>query len=45
VAGEGGVFPNDLTVSTSYPYTFFAPAILGLGASITLTTQTVMRHE
>ena len=45
VAGAGGVFPNDLTVSASYPYSFFVPAILGLGGSITLTTQTVMRHE
>ena len=45
VAGAGGVFPNNLTVSTSYPYQFFAPGILGLGTSITLTTQTVMRHE
>jgi Flp pilus assembly protein TadG len=45
VAGAGGIFPNNLTVSTSYPYQFFAPGILGLGTSITLTTQTVMRHE
>jgi Flp pilus assembly protein TadG len=45
IAGAGGVFPNNLTVSTSYPYQFFAPGILGLGNSITLTTQTVMRHE
>ena len=45
VIGAGGVFPNNLTVSTSYPYVFFAPGILGLGTSITLTTQTVMRHE
>jgi Flp pilus assembly protein TadG len=45
VTGAGGVFPNNLTVSTSYPYQFFAPGILGLGNSITLTTQTVMRHE
>ncbi len=45
VTGAGGVFPNDLTVSTSYPYQFFVPGILGLGTSITLTTQTVMRNE
>jgi Flp pilus assembly protein TadG len=45
VTGEGGVFPNDLTVSVSYPYQFFAPGILGLGNAITLNTQTVMRHE
>ena len=45
VTGAQGVFPNNLTVSTSYPYQFFAPGILGLGNSITLTTQTVMRHE
>ena len=45
VSGAGGVFPNNLTVSTSYPYPFFTPGILGLGSSITLTSQTVMRHE
>jgi Flp pilus assembly protein TadG len=45
VTGEGGVFPNDLTVAVSYPYQFFAPGIMGLGNSITLNTQTVMRHE
>ena len=45
VTGAGGVFPNNLTVSASYPYRFFTPGILGLGNSITLTTQTVMRHE
>jgi Flp pilus assembly protein TadG len=45
VTGAGGVFPNNLTVTTSYPYQFFTPGILGLGNSITLTTQTVMRHE
>jgi len=45
VSGAGSVFPNNLTVSASYPYQFFAPGILGLGSSITLTTQTVLRHE
>jgi Flp pilus assembly protein TadG len=45
VTGAGGVFPNDLIVSLSYPYQFFAPGIIGLGNSITLTTRTVMRHE
>jgi Flp pilus assembly protein TadG len=45
VSGAGGVFPNDLIVSASYPYQFFAPGILGLGNSITLNTRTVMRHE
>jgi Flp pilus assembly protein TadG len=45
VSGAGGVFPNDLTVSVSYPYQFFAPGIMGLGSSITLNTRTVMRHE
>ena len=45
VTGAGGVFPNNLTVSASYPYQFFAPGILMLGNTITLTAQTVMRHE
>jgi Flp pilus assembly protein TadG len=45
VAGAGGVFPNDLTVTVQYRYDFFVPAILGLGTSINLSAQTVMRHE
>jgi Flp pilus assembly protein TadG len=45
VTGAQGVFPNNLTVSTSYPYKFASAGLLGLGNSITLTTQTVMRHE
>ena len=45
VTGAQGVFPNNLIVSATYPYQFFAPGILGLGNTITLTTQTVMRHE
>ena len=45
VAGAGLTAPNTLSVTVTYPYQFFAPAILGLGTSITLTGQTVMRQE
>lgn len=45
VAGAGLTAPNTLTVSVTYPYNFFVPAILGLGNTISLTGQTVMRHE
>ena len=45
VAGAGLTAPNTLSVTVTYPYNFFAPAILGLGTSITLTGQTVMRQE
>lgn len=45
VVGEGLTAPNTLTVTVTYPYNFFVPAILGLGNSINLTGQTVMRHE
>jgi len=45
VAGAGLTAPNTLTVTVTYPYNFFAPGILGLGTSITLTGKTVMRQE
>lgn len=45
VIGAGLTAPNILTVTVNYPYNFFVPAILGLGNTINLTGQTVMRHE
>lgn len=45
IAGAGLTAPNTLNVTVTYPYNFFAPGILGLGNSINLTGQTVMRHE
>jgi Flp pilus assembly protein TadG len=45
IAGAGLTAPNTLMVTVTYPYNFFAPGILGLGNSINLTGQTVMRHE
>ncbi|MGH7229998.1 MAG: TadE/TadG family type IV pilus assembly protein [Nitrospiraceae bacterium] len=45
VAGAGLTAPNTLQVTVNYPYNFFVPGILGLGSSINLTGQTVMRHE
>ncbi|MGH7258054.1 MAG: TadE/TadG family type IV pilus assembly protein, partial [Nitrospiraceae bacterium] len=45
ITGVGLAAPNTLTVTVAYPYNFFVPALLGLGNSINLTGQTVMRHE
>ncbi len=45
VAGAGGANPATLTVTVSYTYTFIVPGVLGLGNTIQLTGQTVMRHE
>ena len=45
IAGAGLTAPNTLNVTVTYPYNFFAPGILGLGNTINLTGQTVMRHE
>jgi len=45
VTGAGLTDPNTLNVTVTYPYKFFAPGILGLGTTITLTAKTVMRQE
>jgi Flp pilus assembly protein TadG len=45
VTGAGLTAPNTLDVTVTYPYNFFAPGVLGLGNTITLTAKTVMRHE
>ena len=48
VTGAGGVFPNPLTVTATYNYTFPIVSMITAGAvpaSITLTASTVMRHE
>ncbi len=46
VNGAGGAFPTDLTVTVTYPYAFTVlPNFAGIGSLITLTAQTVMRHE
>jgi Flp pilus assembly protein TadG len=45
IAGAGLTAPNTLTVTVTYPYNFFVPGILGLGNTLALTGQTVMRHE
>lgn len=45
IAGAGLTAPNTLNVTVTYPYNFFAPGVLGLGNTINLTGQTVMRHE
>jgi Flp pilus assembly protein TadG len=45
VVGAGGVFPNPLTVTVAYTYNFLVPGLFGLGPTVQLTAQTVMRHE
>jgi Flp pilus assembly protein TadG len=39
------VFPNELTVSITYKYTFIVPKLLGFGTDLTLNTETVMNME
>jgi Flp pilus assembly protein TadG len=48
VAGEGLANPNTLTVTATYLYRFlipYIPAVVGIPDPLTITTQTVMRHE
>lgn len=45
VVGAGVEFPNDLTVGVAYDYQFFVPGLFGLGTTLRLNAQTVMRHE
>ena len=47
VAGAGGVFGSNLTVTATYPTSFIVLSALvpGLPATKTLTAQTVMKHE
>lgn len=47
VTGAGGAFPNSLTVTVNYPYSFsvLPNFIAGFSKDITLGATTVMRHE
>ena len=48
VAGEGLVNPNTLTVTATYLYWFlipYIPTVVGIPDPLTITAQTVMRHE
>jgi Flp pilus assembly protein TadG len=48
VAGEGLANPNTLIVTATYLYRFlipYIPAVVGIPDPLTITTQTVMRHE
>jgi hypothetical protein len=48
VTGEGLVNPNTLTVTATYLYSFlipYIPTIVGIPNPLTITAQTVMRHE
>jgi Flp pilus assembly protein TadG len=48
VAGEGLANPNTLTVTATYLYWFlipYIPTVVGIPNPLTITTQTVMRHE
>ncbi|HSF68296.1 MAG TPA: TadE/TadG family type IV pilus assembly protein [Nitrospiraceae bacterium] len=48
VTGAGLVSPNTLTVNATYLYQFlipYIPTVVGIPNPLTITTQTVMRHE
>jgi len=48
VAGEGLANPNTLIVTATYLYRFlipYIPTVVGIPDPLTITTQTVMRHE
>jgi Flp pilus assembly protein TadG len=48
VTGEGLANPNTLTVNATYTYSFlfpYIPIVVGIPNPLTITTQTVMRHE
>jgi Flp pilus assembly protein TadG len=47
VTGAAGSFPNSLTVTVNYPYSFsvLPNFIAGFSKDITLSATTVMRHE
>jgi Flp pilus assembly protein TadG len=48
VTGAGGLFPNPLTVTSTYPYNFRIISMITAGtvpSAITLRASTVMRHE
>ena len=45
VVGELTDYPENLTVTVSYDYSFLIPKLLGLGTSMQLSTETVMNME
>ena len=45
VLGELTDYPENLTVTVSYDYSFLIPELLGLGTSMQLSTETVMNME
>lgn len=45
VSGVPGSYPDDLTVTVTYDYTFLVPGLLGFGPSMELTAETVMSME
>ena len=48
VTGEGLANPNTLTVTATYLYSFlipYIPTVVGIPNPLTITAQTVMRHE
>ena len=48
VTGELLANPNTLTVTATYPYSFlipYIPTVVGIPNPLTITAQTVMRHE
>ena len=45
VVGFLGSYPDNLTVTISYKYTFFLPQLLKFGADLTLVATTMMNME
>jgi Flp pilus assembly protein TadG len=45
IVGELGAYPQDLTVTVHYVYTFLVPELLGFGQTMQLTAKTVMKME
>jgi hypothetical protein len=45
VDGEMGAYPEELTVTVSYGYTFLVPELLGFGTSMQLNAETVMNMD
>ncbi len=43
--GLGGAYGDDLTVTVGYDYNFLVPKLLGLGTSLHLSAETIMRME
>ena len=45
IVGALGSYPDNLSVSITYKYTFLVPKLLGFGTDLTLNAETVMNME